>query len=614
MKRAAAAILYILTGILVFLLSVLGFSSLWAFSTWGDIDMDEIVFQLQQPLQGAGGGMIESYLLKALLPAVLITVLFIVLIIFLKKGKRRILASCIVLALAAASALLIRNLIWERLDMERWISGRLETSQFVEENYVDPSKVKLQFPEKKRNLIYLYLESMETTYGDLESGGAFPENVIPELTRIAKENEDFSGAGQELNGAQILPGGGFTTGAIFAHSAGLPLRVSIGGNFMDTQTSFFPKVTALGDLLEQEGYRQVFLCGSEAVFGGRALFFTEHGNAEIKDYVYAKEQGLIEPDYHVFWGYEDEKLFSFAKEELKALSAGEQPFALTILTVDTHFEDGFVCRLCKEEFPGNPYANVMACSSRQVSDFLEWIRQQPFYENTAIVICGDHTTMDSNFCADVDPGYTRKAYTAFINPAAKPELPEKRRAFSTQDLFPTTLAALGVQIPGNRLALGTNLFSSEPTLIERFGGDRVKEEEAKRSALLEDLEKIDGVKDEELLARFQTMFQGSLSIDSYDPERKILHVRFANVYLGDQLADQLMGIAIERLELEYREKGKDASSVRFRKDTKEKDTYLAEADLSSWAGSEGELQVNLYLPDGSVYQGIDSLSFSPEEE
>jgi phosphoglycerol transferase len=36
-------------------------------------------------------------------------------------------------------------------------------------------------------------------------------------------------------------------------------------------------------------------------------------------------------------------------------------------------------------------------------------------------------------------------------------------------MFPTTLAALGVEIPGNRLGLGTNLFSTEPTLIERFG-------------------------------------------------------------------------------------------------------------------------------------------------
>ena len=37
------------------------------------------------------------------------------------------------------------------------------------------------------------------------------------------------------------------------------------------------------------------------------------------------------------------------------------------------------------------------------------------------------------------------------------------------DLYPTTLAALGATIEGNKLALGTNLFSEEQTLIEKYG-------------------------------------------------------------------------------------------------------------------------------------------------
>ena len=38
------------------------------------------------------------------------------------------------------------------------------------------------------------------------------------------------------------------------------------------------------------------------------------------------------------------------------------------------------------------------------------------------------------------------------------------REYATLDLFPTTLAALGAEIDGNRLGLGTNLFSSDQTL------------------------------------------------------------------------------------------------------------------------------------------------------
>ena len=44
------------------------------------------------------------------------------------------------------------------------------------------------------------------------------------------------------------------------------------------------------------------------------------------------------------------------------------------------------------------------------------------------------------------------------------------------DMFPTTLAALGCEIEGERLGIGTNLFSSQPTLLEEVGYDRMNEE------------------------------------------------------------------------------------------------------------------------------------------
>ena len=44
------------------------------------------------------------------------------------------------------------------------------------------------------------------------------------------------------------------------------------------------------------------------------------------------------------------------------------------------------------------------------------------------------------------------------------------------DLYPTTLGALGVNIKGNKLGLGTNLFSDEKTLLEKYGVQYVNEE------------------------------------------------------------------------------------------------------------------------------------------
>ena len=48
-------------------------------------------------------------------------------------------------------------------------------------------------------------------------------------------------------------------------------------------------------------------------------------------------------------------------------------------------------------------------------------------------------------------------------------------------MFPTTLAALGCEIDGERLGLGTNLFSDVDTLAERLGVNKVDEELSKLS-------------------------------------------------------------------------------------------------------------------------------------
>ena len=190
----------------------------------------------------------------------------------------------------------------------------------------------------------------------------------------------------------------------------------------------------------------------------------------------------------MFWGFEDEKLFQFAKEDLRELAGSGEPFNLTMLTVDTHFEDGYKCRLCRDDF-GEQYADAFACSSRQLTDFVRWVQEQDFYENTTIILSGDHLTMDKNFCNGVPDDYQRKTYVCVINPGenvAKADL-SKWREYDTFDLFPTTLAALNVKIPGDRLALGTNLYSKKKTLVEEFGLEECVVQLTRPSAFIDEL-------------------------------------------------------------------------------------------------------------------------------
>lgn len=512
-KRALRVLLTILAVLLAVLATIITCSLKWMFDTWSNLTMDELIYHLTSPLEGTNDAMIKEYVVKCIVPAVVILLVLAVILTAFRKKKRyyAVMAGAIVLSVSV-SALSVHG-AWQALDVGNYVADRGTYSTFIDDNYVSPADVEMTFPQEKRNLIYIFLESMETTYADTQNGGAFTENVIPELTQIAQENEDFSGETDKLNGGYSMPGTTWTIGAMFGQTAGLPLSVSIDGNNMDTQDTFFAGAVTLGDILESQGYSQTLLIGSDAAFGGRELYFTEHGSYEMMDYKYAAQNGLIPEDYLVWWGYEDQKLFEFAKQKVTELAAQPEPFNLTMLTVDTHFEDGYMCEGCPKLYGDDQYSNVMRCSSQQVASFIRWIQQQDFYENTTIVLCGDHPTMDSDYCEDVDGDYIRKTYTAYINAAAQKET-ETRRDFTTFDQFPTTLAALGVQIEGNRLGLGTNLFSSEPTLTERFGLDTEAAELKKKSQLIEELADID-YDSQSLMEREGRVPTGTVYADPY---------------------------------------------------------------------------------------------------
>lgn len=235
----------------------------------------------------------------------------------------------------------------------------------------------------------------------------------------------------------------------------------------------------LGDILKDNGYNNYLMIGSVRSLVVGRIYFSTHGY-EISDYYTAIKEGKISSDYYKWWGYEDKKLFTYAKEKLMEISKDDEPFNLTLLTADTHFADGYLEDDCEEVFD-NHYANSFYCSDKMVSDFISWVKEQDFYDNTTIIITGDHPTMQNNFYK-LDNGYKRTVFNTFINVYNDNNVRNKNRIFTTMDMFPTTLGAMGVNIEGNRLGIGTNLFSDSKTLAEEMGIDKLNTELKKNSA------------------------------------------------------------------------------------------------------------------------------------
>lgn len=495
--RCLGFLLYIF---LAFLMMLSG----WFVAQWGDVGVSSAIYQLNSPLQGTSSEILFSFVVDCIVPVVIILLITLLLLIF-KTGKLefifdfrvfgsnfsvrfggkvlKIFSRWMICALTAFFVILsLVNL--NRAGFTDYIREITSVTTFYEENYIDPDTVKINFPREKRNLVYIYLESMETTYASTDVGGGKPVNLIPGLTELAFDSQNvYFSDDSLLGGAKNSFGSGWTMAAILAGTSGVPYALPIGGNDAGEFAEFMPGITVMGDVLEENGYSNYFVCGSQSGFGGRKQYFSQHGDYTIFDYDTAIEEGFIPKDYYVFWGMEDSKLYEYAKEKLTEISSKTEPFNFTMLTVDTHHFHGYVCDLCEDNYP-EQYANVIACADRQIISFINWMKEQEWYKNTTVIIVGDYRSMNNDFWNDIGD-YERHPYNLFVN------LPQdilnqgqqnsKNRIFTTEDLFPTTLHALGATVEGNRLGLGTDLFSSSETYAEEMGIDAFNSEVGKHS-------------------------------------------------------------------------------------------------------------------------------------
>ena len=362
-----------------------------------------------------------------------------------------------------------------------------EANPFIEENYADPKTVNITFPEEKRNLIFIYMESMENTFAGAENGGGFDINMMPEIVKLQNDNISFSNT-DKLGGAVETYGMTYTTAGIVATTFGLPLKV--GSNAVLAKSdSLMPNAYNLFDVLNDAGYNQYVAMGSEADFGGLRQLFDSHGNTVIYDYTYMVETGYIPKNYKVFWGVEDTKLYEFSKDKITEASQKDEPFMFVIETVDTHSPDGWVCEKCRNDF-NLQYCNVIACASRQLQEFVDWAGTQDWYDNTTIVVVGDHLSMKNDFFVSLDSNYERTTINLIMNPDSSVSYDEsvlKNRDFCSMDIFPTILHSMGCKIEGDRLGLGTNLFSNKETLFEKLGFEYVNDVFRQKSTFYENV-------------------------------------------------------------------------------------------------------------------------------
>ena len=339
-------------------------------------------------------------------------------------------------------------------------------SKFYKEKFVHYSPEMISADDTTRNLIFIYVESLENTF----------LKATPEIRALYDSGLVFADWPHSYGGGKNIIGAATTISSMVSKTTGMPLLCgsSFMNNFGESGLTFFEKVPGLYDVLHQYGYKNIYVQGTPEKFGATGPFFASHG----VDFIYDKDdiEKMLDEKGEKYRrkgpGLADADVFEYAQKILDTLP--HDKFSLTLTTIDTHFPRGFLDKRCKE-IPRSPkssdyYAAVLRCTSKRLGQFVNWVKQQPFGSNTEIVIAGDHL-----FMARSPISNARQRERRFLNIYVNPKYTAEHtiRHYTSFDSAPTVLETMGFHIEGHRFGFGASLLSEEKTLLETYGERRL---------------------------------------------------------------------------------------------------------------------------------------------
>lgn len=337
---------------------------------------------------------------------------------------------------------------------------------YFAENYLNPKKVQI-VAKKPKNLVLIYVESLENSYRD-ES--LFGKNLLKSLDNIG---------GVSFNSYRQAPGTGWTIAGITATNCGLPLKsVTLydGNDQGQNIKSFLPQAVCLGDVLHVHGYYNVYFGGDALAFSGKGKFFQDHHYNEV----YGRDElkGKLTEAQMNYWGLYDDDLLVKVKAKLVSLHDQKQPFNFTFTTIDTHGPDGHFSKLCKKN-GAKVFEDVVECTSKQVTGLINFIKRKGYLKDTRVVILGDHLAMYNPVHAKLDTVRERHIYNQFIS---HKKIIKTREDVLHFDMFPTILEFIGFHVEGGKLGLGYTAITPDapqpsPDALKEMESDLLNESE-----------------------------------------------------------------------------------------------------------------------------------------
>ncbi|HDR4570569.1 MULTISPECIES: LTA synthase family protein [Bacillus cereus group] len=318
---------------------------------------------------------------------------------------------------------------------------------------------------KGKNVILISMESTQNFVINKKING---KEITPFLNRFITDSYYFDNFYHQT-------GQGKTSDAEFIVENSL-YPLDRGSVFFTHATNEY---TATPEQLKKYGYYSAVFHSNDKTFWNRDIMYPALGYDRyfhLNDYVGTEQMS-------VGWGLKDKEFFEQSISKLKSLP---QPFYTKFITLTNHFpfllnpEDQYISEYHSESGVLNRYFPTVRYTDEAIKLFINRLKEEGLYDNSIIVIYGDHYGISENHNAAMAHFLGRDAITPFDSmqlqrvpliihiPGQKGKVISK--VSGQIDLKPTLLHLLGIKTKKS-IEFGTDLFlnNTNPLMIMRDG-------------------------------------------------------------------------------------------------------------------------------------------------
>ncbi|MFT8319285.1 MAG: LTA synthase family protein [Bacillus sp. (in: firmicutes)] len=307
---------------------------------------------------------------------------------------------------------------------------------------------------KGKNIILVSLESTQSFLVNREVNG---EEITPFLNDFIKESYYFDNFYHQTGQGKTSDSEFIVENSLYPLSRGAVFFTHSGNDYRATP-----------EVLNENGYYTASLHANNKSFWNRDIMYQSLGYQrfyEIGDYDVNEENS-------VGWGLKDVEFFEQSIHHLKEMP---QPFYSKFITLTNHFpfvleeEDKLIEPLTTGSKTLNNYIPTVRYQDEALKRFIELLKQENLYENSIIILYGDHNGISENHNKAMEEllgeEVTPLVSTQLQRVPLVIHIPgEAGKTISTVsgqvDIKPTILHLLGIESK-NEIQFGKDLFSKD---------------------------------------------------------------------------------------------------------------------------------------------------------